>query len=165
MSKNKNDDQEKNEDTKGELPYPYLNIEYSLPSSFSGIVAPCMDSEITIVQRDLYEGDQQQETFRVTNLGNFPAWTCYVEAFNTDFGCGKHLSSLERVGRRILTLQPGESREILFPWATRYPGGGAIVAICHDPILDPLVTPFRSIIIGPYAERQLVYTQFTGGNR
>jgi hypothetical protein len=165
MARNDNKVQEKKEDAKAELPYPYLKIDYPQPSPFSGIVAPCMDSEITIIQRDLYEGDQQQETFKVTNLGNFPAWTCYIEAFNTDFGCDKHLSSLERVGRRILTLQPSESQEITFSWRTRYPGGGAVVGICHDPILDPLVTPFRSIIIGPSEQRQLAYTQFTGGNR
>jgi hypothetical protein len=164
MARN-NKEQNNKGDTKAELPYPYLKIDYPMPSSFSAVNAPCMGSEIIIIQRDLYEGDHQQETFKVTNLGNFPAWTCYIEAFNTDFGCDNQLSKFERVGRTTLSLQPSESREITFSWTARYPGGGAIVGICHDPLLDPLVTPFRHIVVGPYEQRQLTYIQFTGGNR
>jgi hypothetical protein len=164
MSRN-NREGKKDDGTKAELPYPYLRIEYPFSLPFSAVSAPCMDGEIAIIQRDLYEGDSQQETFKVTNLGNFPAWTCYIEAYNASFGCGNRLSSFERVGRQTISLQPSESHNLTFSWTTRYPGGGAVVGICHDPILDPLVRPFRSIIVGPYEQRQLAYIQFAGGNR
>ncbi len=75
-------------------------------------------------------------SFTVWNDGNFPAWTCYVQIYEGPTGYSHPLSDYELRGQKIITLQPGERRDIPLPWVRRQQTG-RIVGICFDPILDP----------------------------
>lgn len=80
-------------------------------------------------------GEAGELSLTVTNNGDFTSWTCYVELY-TGPGLGRALSLHELHGRKIVTLQHGESREIALPFV-RFPGEGRIVGVCYDPVLDP----------------------------
>ena len=75
--------------------------------------------------------------FTVWNDGNFPAWSCYVEVYEGPGGYSSPLSAYELRGRAIVTLHPGERREVSLPWVRRQTTG-RVVGIVHDPLLDPL---------------------------
>jgi hypothetical protein len=74
-------------------------------------------------------------SFTVWNDGNFPAWTCYVDVYEGPGGYTSPLSSYELRGRRIITLHPGERREVSLSWV-RQQGSGRIVGVVYDPLLD-----------------------------
>lgn len=74
--------------------------------------------------------------FTVWNDGNFPAWSCYVEVYEGPGGYSSPLSAYELRGRAIITLHPGERREVSVTW-TRRRMTGRVVGIVHDPLLDP----------------------------
>lgn len=75
-------------------------------------------------------------SFTVWNDGNFPAWTCYVELYEGPWGYSSPLSAYQLRGRRIITLMPGEQREVAVPW-TRRLNQARVVGIVFDPLLDP----------------------------
>jgi hypothetical protein len=75
-------------------------------------------------------------SFTVWNDGNYPAWTCYVEVYEGPWGYTSPLSAYSLRGRRIITLHPGERREVSLPWV-RMQRTGRIVGIVFDPLLDP----------------------------
>ncbi len=75
-------------------------------------------------------------SFTVWNDGNFPAWSCYVELYEGPWGYTSPLSAYELRGRRIITLMPGEVREVAVPW-TRRQTSARVVGIVYDPLLDP----------------------------
>jgi hypothetical protein len=101
-------------------PHPYLGCA----SNFHSQIVP------------LNVGQAGNASFTVWNDGNFPAWTCYVELYEGPTGYDNPLSNYEIRGRRIITLQPGERRDIILPWV-RMRRTGRIVGICYDPLLDP----------------------------
>lgn len=74
--------------------------------------------------------------FVVWNEGSFPAWNCYVQVFEGPPSYSHPLSDYELRGQRIITLQPGELREVSLPWVRRR-STGSIVGVCFDPLLDP----------------------------
>jgi hypothetical protein len=76
-------------------------------------------------------------TFTVWNDGDYPAWNCYVEVYEGPGGYTSPLSAYQLRGRRILTLHPGERREVQLPWIRRQ-RTGRIVGIVFDPLLDPI---------------------------
>jgi hypothetical protein len=102
------------------LPRPYLDCT----SHFGPQIIP------------LKIGQTGSVSFTVWNDGNFPAWTCYVEVYEGPTGYTSPLSDYEIRGRRIITIQPGETREVTLPWV-RMRRTGRIVGICYDPLLDP----------------------------
>jgi hypothetical protein len=75
-------------------------------------------------------------SFTVWNDGLYPAWTCYVELYEGPGGYTSPLSAYARRGRRIITLHPGERREVTLPWV-RQQQTGRIVGLVFDPLLDP----------------------------
>lgn len=77
-----------------------------------------------------------QVSFTVWNEGSFPAWTCYVELYEGPGGYTTPLSGYELRGRTIITLHPGERREVVVPWV-RKQKTGRIVGVVYDPLLDP----------------------------
>lgn len=92
-------------------------------------------------------------SFTVRNKGNFPGWSCYVELYRgrSPVGTGTPLTEYELQGRQIITLQPGENREVTLPFV-RFTGLITAVGICYDPVLDPkdftLVEVHRQITAG-----------------
>ena len=81
-------------------------------------------------------GEAGTVSFTVWNDGNFPAWTCYVDVYEGPGGYTSPLSDYRLRGRAIITLHPGERREISLPWL-REQKTGRIVGIVYDPLLDP----------------------------
>lgn len=81
-------------------------------------------------------GETGTITFTVWNDGNYPAWTCYVEVYEGPGGYTHPLSEYELRGRVIITLHPGEKREVTLPWV-RQRKSGRVVGIVYDPLLDP----------------------------
>lgn len=75
-------------------------------------------------------------SFTIWNDGNFPTWTCYVQIYEGPEGYTHPLSDYKLRGQTIITLQPGERREVTLPWV-RSQHTGRIVGICFDPLLDP----------------------------
>ena len=81
-------------------------------------------------------GEPGTASFTVWNDGNCPAWTCYVEIYEGPGGYTSPLSAYALRGREIITLHPGERREVTLPWV-RERKTGRIVGIVFDPMLDP----------------------------
>jgi hypothetical protein len=75
-------------------------------------------------------------SYTVSNMGNFAAITCYTEVYEGPGGYDIPLSGYELRGRKVITLQPGEEREVSLPWV-RTRQSGRIVGIAYDPVLDP----------------------------
>lgn len=105
---------------KVEMPRPYLDCTSNFGPQ---ILAQDLNEPATI-------------SFTVWNDGNFPAWSCYVEVYEGPTGYNSPLSDYELRGRAIITLHPGERREVSVPWVRRRTTG-RIVGIVHDPLLDP----------------------------
>lgn len=76
-------------------------------------------------------------TFPVWNDGNFPSISCYVQVYEGPGGYSHPLSDYELRGQAIITLNPGERREVALPWV-RHRTTGRVVGICFDPLLDPI---------------------------
>lgn len=105
---------------KVEMPRPYLDCTSNFGPQ---ILAQNLNEAGTIL-------------FTVWNDGNFPAWSCYVEVYEGPGGYTSPLSDYELRGRAIITLHPGERREVSLPWVRRRTTG-RVVGIIHDPLLDP----------------------------
>lgn len=92
-------------------------------------------------------------TFTVGNRGNYAAWTCYVELYRgrAPLGTNTPLTDYELQDRKIITLQPGETREMNLSFI-RFTGLITAVAVCYDPLLDPkdftVVETHRQITAG-----------------
>ncbi len=84
----------------------------------------------------LHRNEPGTISFTVWNEGNFPAWSCYVEVYEGPGGYTSPLSDYELRGRAIITLHPGERREVILPWI-RTRATGRVVGIVYDPLLDP----------------------------
>jgi hypothetical protein len=80
--------------------------------------------------------ERGQLSFTVWNDGNFPAWTCYAELYEGPWGYSHPLSAYALRGRTVLSLRPGERREVFVPWVRREQSA-RIVGIISDPLLDP----------------------------
>jgi hypothetical protein len=72
----------------------------------------------------------------VRNDGNAPSWTCYVELYEGPWGYIHPLGDYQLRGRAIVSLCPGERRDVLVPWVRRE-SAARIVGIVFDPLLDP----------------------------
>jgi hypothetical protein len=72
----------------------------------------------------------------VRNDGNAPSWTCYVELYEGPWGYIRPLGDYRLRGRAIVSLCPGERRDVLVPWVRRETAA-RIVGIVFDPLLDP----------------------------
>lgn len=105
---------------KVEMPRPYLDCTSNFGPQ---ILAQNLNEPGTI-------------SFTVWNDGNYPAWSCYVEVYEGPGGYTSPLSDYELRGRAIITLHPGERREVSLPWVRRRTTG-RVVGIVHDPLLDP----------------------------
>ena len=81
-------------------------------------------------------GEAGTISFTVWNDGNYPAWTCYVEVYEGPGGYTSPLSDYKMRGREIITLHPGERREVQLSWV-RQQQTGRVVGIVYDPLLDP----------------------------
>ena len=103
-----------------ELPRPYLNCSSNFWPQIVGLGL----EEPSLV------------FFPVWNEGNFAALTCYVELYEGPSGYSSALSAYALRGRKIITLQAGERRDVRLTWERRLPTG-RIVGICYDPLLDP----------------------------
>lgn len=84
----------------------------------------------------LQVGEHGSVSFTIWNDGNFPAWTCYVDVYEGPGGYTSPISDYELRGRAIITLHPGEKREVSLPWM-RQRKTGRIVGMVYDPLLDP----------------------------
>jgi hypothetical protein len=103
------------------MPRPYLNST----SNFGPDIV------------SLKVGEPGTAAFTVWNEGNFPAWTCYVELYEGPGGYTHPLSDYTLRGREIITLHPGERRDVTLPWL-REQRTGRIVGLVYDPLLDPI---------------------------
>ncbi len=75
-------------------------------------------------------------SFTIWNEGNAPSWNCYVELYEGPSGYSNPLSNYEFRGRKIVSLRPGERKEIQVPWV-RKKNSARVVGIVFDPIQDP----------------------------
>ncbi len=105
---------------KGVMPRPYLDATSNFAPQISA----------------LRVGEAGSVSFTVWNDGNCPAWTCYVEIYEGPAGYTHPLSAYELRGRAIITLHPGERREVTLPWV-RQRKSGRVVGMVYDPLLDP----------------------------
>lgn len=116
--------QKEHEEENGEerlpLPRPYLNCS----SHFGPQILPLRVDEPGMV------------SFPIWNEGNFPAWSCYVQLYEGPTGYSHPLTDYELRGQQIITLHPGERREVPLTWVRRQ-RTGRIVGIVFDPLLDP----------------------------
>jgi hypothetical protein len=67
-------------------------------------------------------------TITVWNSGTFPTWACHVEVRENP---GDILKA-----QTIITLQPGESRDVILPVTTGQ-DDTSLLGICYDPLFDP----------------------------
>lgn len=105
---------------KQEMPRPYLDATSNFAPQISALPV----------------GQAGQVSFTVWNDGSYPAWTCYVDVYEGPGGYTNPLSAYKLRGRSIISLHPGERREISLPWL-REQTTGRIVGIVYDPLLDP----------------------------
>jgi hypothetical protein len=102
------------------MPRPYLDAT----SNFAPPISALRVDEVGTI------------SFTIWNDGNYPAWTCYVEIYEGPEGYTNPLSDYALRGRTILTLHPGERREVTLPWVRRRKTG-RVVGMVYDPLLDP----------------------------
>lgn len=102
------------------IPKPYLNCTSNFGPQLNALAV----------------NEMSEMRFTVWNDGNFPAWTCYVELYEGPGGYSHPLSDYELRGRKIITLRPGERREVAVPWVRRRETA-RVVGILFDPLLDP----------------------------
>ncbi|MBN2736287.1 MAG: twin-arginine translocation signal domain-containing protein [Spirochaetales bacterium] len=117
-----------------ETPYPYLHCD--IRNSSKGHLANQF-REIPLNQwRDVY--------FTVNNQGNAASWMCYVEMYETPFA-SYHLeySQLRLVSRKIISVLPGQHKEVIMPWQSTRLTNGGMVARCYDPLFDPGALTFE----------------------
>jgi hypothetical protein len=86
---------------------------------------------------NLHLNEPGEVQFTVWNDGSIAAFTCYVELYEGPGGYASPLSDYHLRGRKIITLQPGEKRDVSLPWVRRQTSG-RIVGIVYDPLLDPI---------------------------
>lgn len=127
-----------NPDDRVRRPRPYLDIAATFAPQISA-------SKV---------GQTGSVTVRVWNSGNVPAWSCYVEVYEGPGGFSTPLADHVPRGRRIITLHPGEQRDVSLPWR-RDGRTGRIVAIVFDPILDP-----KGFTVVPQTDRHLTSTSY-----
>jgi hypothetical protein len=101
-------------------------------------------------------GEAGLVTFTVWNDGNVPAWTRYVELYEGPGGYTSPLAAYALRGRRIITLHPGERREVAVPWV-RQQSTGRIVGLVFDPLLDA-----RDFAVVEQFNRHITSVHFTG---
>jgi hypothetical protein len=100
-------------------PRPYLDATSSFGPQISALAV----------------GEPGTVSMTVSNDGNCPAWTCYVEVYEGPGGYTHPLSEYEMRGQQIVTLHPGEKRVISLPWV-RQGRTGRVVGLVYDPLLD-----------------------------
>jgi hypothetical protein len=105
---------------KGRMPRPWLDATSNFGPQITALRA----------------GEAGEVSFTVWNEGSYPAWSCYVELYEGPGGYTSPLSDYTLRGRRIITLHPGERRDVSVPWV-RTQNTGRIVGVIHDPLLDP----------------------------
>tara|TARA_B100000315_G_C14570665_1_gene585301 strand:+ start:316 stop:1068 length:753 start_codon:yes stop_codon:yes gene_type:complete len=112
-----------------DLPKPWLSIDYTwnsikqLTNSPSWPPGPNQPIELS---------------FDVSNMGSFPAITCYIDVLEgPPLGEQAPLSEYELRDRKIMTLQPGTQKTIKFNNIYLKNQSGLLVGIVHDPLLDP----------------------------
>jgi hypothetical protein len=127
-----------NQDDRTRRPRPYLDIAATFAPQISA-------SQV---------GEDSTVTVRVWNAGNVPAWSCYVEVYEGPGGFATPLADHIPRGQAIITLHPGEQREITLPWR-RDARTGRIVAIIFDPILDP-----KGFTVVPQTDRHLASVSY-----
>lgn len=103
----------------------------------------------------LATGEAGTVRFTVWNDGNYPAWTCYVELYEGPGGYGHPLGDYELRGQRLVTLHPGERREVSVPWI-RERQTGRVVGLVYDPLLDP-----RGFDVVEQSNRHITSVHFT----
>ncbi|MDH5590171.1 MAG: hypothetical protein OEZ65_05670 [Gemmatimonadota bacterium] len=112
-------------------PHPFLTIDLRGMSRGSitrqmAAIGPHEDGELA---------------FFVENQGNGPSWTCYTEIYEGFWtpgqAWGHHLPSYTLRGKRAITLQAGEKREVLLPWRLDRLTNGVALMVVYDPVLDP----------------------------
>lgn len=109
------------EDLKERLPRPWLDCTSNFGPQIVG----------------LHLNQPGDVKFTVWNSGNLPAFTCCVELYEGPGGYSHPLSDYQLRGRKIITLYPGERRDVSLPWV-RKQTSGRIVGIVYDPLLDPI---------------------------
>ncbi len=113
-----------------ELPKPYLKLDYTwnsikqLTNSPSWPPSPNQPIELS---------------FDVSNMGTFPAITCYIDILEgPPLENQAPLSDYELRARKIFTLQPGERHENMkFNNIYLKNQSGLLLGIIYDPLLDP----------------------------
>ena len=112
-----------------ELPKPYLRLDYTwnsikqLTNSPSWPSAPNQPIELS---------------FDVSNMGTFPAITCYIDVLEgPPLENQAPLSEYELRDRKIMTLQPGAQKTIKFNNIYLKNQSGLLLGIIYDPLLDP----------------------------
>ncbi len=116
------------------LPEPYL--ECGRIASSRGWLGPQLKA-MTFNQ-------MSEVAFVVENKGNAPSWSCFVEVYEGPFAVyGLKFSEMQLNGRKIITLQPGEQKEVVLPFKPTREKNGSISIRCHDPIQDPGIISFQ----------------------
>ena len=82
--------------------------------------------------------------FVVENRGNAATWTCYVEMYEGPF-VAYHIpyTELRLTDRKIISVHPGEAKEVALQWQRTRSVYGSISIRCFDPVLDPGLLTFE----------------------
>lgn len=131
-------DKPPNQDERERRPRPWLDIAATFAPQVSA-------SQV---------GETGAVTVRVWNAGNVPAWSCHVELYEGPPGFTTPLADCIPRGRTIITLHPGEQRDVTLPWK-RDGRTGRIVAVIFDPILDP-----KGFTVVPQTDRHLASASY-----
>ena len=105
-----------------DLPRPYLGIGFSSNDIFPQ-----------------YPGESIEVDFEIVNKGNFAAITCYIDLLDGPSDPNLTLSDYDLSDRKIITLQPGESRKnVKMTWnRKKSQKSGHLLGLVYDPLMDP----------------------------
>ena len=77
-----------------------------------------------------------------------------MEVYEGPRGYANPISAYTLRGRRIITLQPGERRDVTLPWV-RERRTGRVVGLVFDPLLDP-----RDFEVAPRSNRHITSVHY-----
>jgi len=101
--------------------------------------------------RNLQLNQPANVSFTIVNDGNAPSWSCYVELYEgPGYTYQARLSEYRLTGRKVVTIHPGQTREVTLPWQPTRATNGRILGVVYDPMFDP-----RSFDVVVQRNRQL----------
>ncbi len=115
-------------------PYPYLQVD--IAQSSHGTLADQF--------RNIPLNEWREVHFLVRNGGNGASYSCHVEMYESPWANYElPYASFRLVSRKVITVLPGHTVEVVMPWQTTRQTDGGLALRCYDPVLDPGLLVFK----------------------